>query len=334
MQSDCTSDLNRRDFLKGAGAAAALIATGCATPRVGAALPPAMSPQQLPKPAPGAFRVAHMTDVHLMPQRDSAKGLAQCLTAIHELNPRPDFIFAGGDMVHDALAGERDYVVQMFDLFNSVAKDFDIPMRHCIGNHDIFGWGRKDAGGASAAGDPAYGKAMFQQKLGVEELQYRFEHKGWTFFVVDDVHKGREHAYVGQFDDATMQWLDEGLGGLNGRPAAILAHIPVFSLACLYYRPNVGENLPVPGNLVCLNVAHILRLLEKHRVPLVMTGHIHQNEVLDYQHTRHLGCGAVCANWWRGQNLGSAEGFNVVDFALDGTFTHNYVTYDWQPRAE
>ncbi len=322
--------LSRRDFLKSAAATAALAAAGCSALPAQAAIPPAVAPHDLPPLPQDAFRVVHMTDVHLMPQRQAAEGLHRCIAAIHELSPRPDFIYAGGDMVHNALAGERDYTEKVFDLYNSVVKDCEIPIRYGIGNHDIFGWASKGALAPDAAG---YGKQMFKQKLDLDETQYHFEHKGWTFFVIDDVHRGEENPYVGRFDDATMDWLDRGLGQLEGRPAALLTHIPVFSLACLYWRPSAGETLPVPGNLVCLNVAQILRLLEKHRVPLVMTGHIHQNEVLHYQHTTHLGCGAVCGNWWQGANLGSEEGFNVVDFASDGSFTHHYVDMNWTPEA-
>ena len=54
-------------------------------------------------PASG-FRFAFVTDLHLMKggALRSVQGIAMCLQAVENLNPRPDFILVGGDLVNDA----------------------------------------------------------------------------------------------------------------------------------------------------------------------------------------------------------------------------------------
>lgn len=319
-------ELTRRDFLKAAGLGAAALSAGCA-------LPTSAKAQAGASPAAGAgkqaFRVVHMTDVHMKPELDAAKGLAKCLAKIQELSPRPDFILAGGDMVESAQPGDPEQAKRVYDLFTSVIKDCSLPIKYCVGNHDIYGWGSK---GKLPTTDPLYGKKMFQERLGVEELTYSFEHKGWQFFVVDDLVPGQENPYLGTFDEKTLTFLDQRMTATAARPKAVFTHVPPFSLAVVYYRPPQGENLPIPGNLVCLNAFEIVRLLEKHKVELMAFGHLHQNETIKYQYTTHVGTGAVCGNWWKGPNLGSKEGFNVFDFRPNGTFTQTYMDYGWVAR--
>ncbi|MCC7145293.1 MAG: metallophosphoesterase [Phycisphaeraceae bacterium] len=329
--------LSRREFLKTTGLSAAALAAGCASPLAQAA--PAPDSKRITSGgasggtsggASGGFRIVHMTDVHLKPELEAAKGFAQCLAKIHELSPRPDFILAGGDMVESALPGDPEQAKRVFDLFTSVIKDCDIPIKYCIGNHDIYGWNSK---GKLSPTDPLYGKKMFQERLGVAELTYGFAHKGWQFFVVDDLVQGKENPYLGTFDAKTLDFLDKGLTAAAGKPKAIFTHIPPFSLAVVYYRPPKGEELPIPGNLVCLNAFEVIRLLEKHKVELLGFGHLHQNEKIKYQYTTHVGSGAVCGNWWKGPNLGSKEGFSVFDFQSDGTFEHSYMDYGWVAKG-
>ena len=315
------STISRREFLKIAGVTGAM-AAGC-TISQGSGPAAASS-------GGGAFRIVHMTDMHLKPELNAAKGFARCMKTIQELQPRPDLIVSGGDMIESALPGDEAYSNKMFDLYLNVVKDSDIPIHNCIGNHDIFAWGSK---GAVSPDHPLYGKRMFQQKLGLDKLTYALDHNGWKILIVDDIVQGSENPYLGTFDDATMDWVDKQFAAAAGRPKAIFTHIPVFTLGALYWRPSRGEELPIPGNLVCLNVAHILRLLEKHKVELVVTGHIHQYETHHYQYTTHIGSGAVCGNWWKGVNLGTPEGFTVIDFNADGTVTPQYMDYGWRAEA-
>src|SRR5262245_23463423 len=88
---DCS--VSRRQFLVGGMAAA------------GALLLPSRqlwcAPEKHVEP-PGGFRFVHLTDIHVQPERRADEGFAKCIDAVESLNPKPDFILAGGDLVYDA----------------------------------------------------------------------------------------------------------------------------------------------------------------------------------------------------------------------------------------
>ncbi|MFC2076599.1 Gfo/Idh/MocA family protein [candidate division KSB1 bacterium] len=51
----------------------------------------------------GKFRFVHMTDMHVQPERNGEAGLRAAIKAVNGLNPRPDLVITGGDLVMDAL---------------------------------------------------------------------------------------------------------------------------------------------------------------------------------------------------------------------------------------
>ena len=83
---------------------------------------------------------------------------------------------------------------------------------------------------------------------------------------------------------------------------------------------------------MCRNPGAILKLFEKHRVRLALTGHTHQNERIEYRNTTHVIEAAVAGEWWKGPHIGNPEGFGVFDMNPDGTFSHAYHTYGWKAR--
>jgi Icc protein len=275
------------------------------------------------------MRIVHLSDIHMRPDLGAAKALAKCLEKVHALRPRPALVLTGGDLVHDARNDTRDGAAAKFKLAKSVLKDCDFITRHCIGNHDCFGWGPK----STIAKDHAeYGKKMYQDIIGVDHLNYGSEFGGWHICVVDNIlptHFDDERGYQGGFDEATMDWLDKQFTAAK-RPKLLLTHIPITSAAALgYTNDTTKKHRELPTSLICRNAFEILELLNKHKVELVLTGHLHQRERTKYQHTTHIGQGAVCGQWWKGPNRGSAEGFGVLDIHPNGTFSHEYVTYDW-----
>jgi 3',5'-cyclic-AMP phosphodiesterase len=89
------------------------------------------------------------------------------------------------------------------------------------------------------------------------------------------------------------------------------------------------SEIPVQTENVCRNPGPILKLLREQQVNLVLTGHQHQNETIEFNGTTHIEDGAVCGAWWKGPHLGNPEGFGVIDVKADGTFEHQYQTYGW-----
>ena len=126
-----------------------------------AILPSTATAKTRAKPRP--FRVAHLTDPHVMPERRAGEGFAQCLAACQAHNP--DLILLGGDLVMDAFAVDFSRVQAQWSVFKRVlAAGASAPVEACLGNHDVWGWG--DA--AKYEGEPGFGKRIALDALGLE----------------------------------------------------------------------------------------------------------------------------------------------------------------------
>src|SRR5262245_529099 len=69
------------------------------------------------------FRFAHMTDMHVKPERGSPDGFAKALQSLAQLNPAPQFIITGGDHVMDALLQKRERTDTQWDLYLKVLRE-------------------------------------------------------------------------------------------------------------------------------------------------------------------------------------------------------------------
>ena len=316
--------ITRRHFMRGAAAAgAAALLPGCG------ALSGGSRGAAAPKGEP--IRFAHLSDIHIMPEKRGVEGFAQCLQRVHAIKPRPRFILTGGDLAHDARNADPQRANRLYDLFHRVMRDSDIPFRHCVGNHDCFGWGPRSP---IDPGHEDYGKKLFRDRMELDELTYAFDVGRWRVCVVDNILPTRfdgKRGYQGGFTEEAIDFVDRQFRTAADRPKLICTHIPIVSATALSYSEDVeGKLRPMPTSLVTRNSKAILALLERHRVELILTGHLHQSERVAYQHTTHIGQGAVCGQWWRGPNAGTAEGFGVVDLWPDGQWRHGYETFGWE----
>lgn len=285
------------------------------------------------EPASSSFRIAHLTDMHVQPELRADEGFRKCMAAVHELKPRPDLILTGGDLVMDSLATAEPRVKKLFDIYTSICRDSDIPIRNCIGNHDVFGW---SSGGKVTADHPQYGKKMVQERLDLPKTTYGFDHKSWHICMVDDILPKKDaEGYEGGVSDEDLAWLDADLTAAGDKPKLLVTHIPIISV--VVYRAvdvRAETEFTMKKGAICSNPGPILALLRKHKVQLVLAGHLHDNEVIRYEHTTHVGEGAVSGAWWKGPQRLSPEGFGVVDLRADGTFEHAYHTYGWKAEAK
>src|SRR5687767_1706779 len=97
--------LSRRAWLSRVGVgtgAAVVLAAGVPGVRTAAAAPAAPAGQRR-----RALRVAHLTDVHVQPERGADKGLAACLHHVQAQPDKPDLILTGGDHIMDAMAKDK-----------------------------------------------------------------------------------------------------------------------------------------------------------------------------------------------------------------------------------
>lgn len=42
----------------------------------------------------------------------------------------------------------------------------------------------------------------------------------------------------------------------------------------------------------------------------------------------------MSGNWWKGAHHGVPEGYGAIDLYDDGSFDHEYVTYNWNAKPD
>ncbi len=277
-------------------------------------------------PKPKKLRLVHLTDLHIQPEMGATDGVNLAIQRILALSPRPDFIICGGDHVMDALCVDSARAELQFDLFNEAMKPLDMPVVSVVGNHDVFGWGNK----CCLAGDPLYGKAMFEEKV-LRTSSYRsFDRGGYHFVLLDSIQAGKKRSWRSVIDDDQLNWLANDLASVGNRPTIVTTHVPILTA----YTQYTSGTMARPNDwIITANGREVQQLLSKHNVKAVLQGHTHVLESVHYMHTRYITSGSVCGNWWRGPHLGvHQEGFLVCD--LDGEdFKPQYIPYGWKARV-
>lgn len=301
--------LDRRDFLKTlavAGAAAAV--PGIISPAASAST---VSPA-------GSFDFVFFTDTHIEPELNAPQGCDMCFRKISAL--KPDFAIMGGDHVYDAAGVGAPRATQVFDLYKRAQQKLDMPLHHAIGNHDIFGVIAKSG---VAPTDPAYGKKMYEDRLGRTFLS--FDYKGYHFVVLDSIQPTADRLWEARVDDAQLRWLRDDLGKLAPRaPVIVTIHCPLVTAFATYAQVVTADRRY--NTLTVANAPDVLDAFDKANVLAVLQGHTHINEIVNYKNTQYITSGAVCGNWWHGPRMGTPEGFTVVSLR-EGKVSTRYETY-------
>ena len=254
----------------------------------------------------------------------------RCLTAVMQLDPQPDLILTGGDLVMDAFEQDVPRARSLFTLLRKVFDDHaGVPVYHCIGNHDVFAWGAEGVD----SGHPQYGKKMVSEYLELKNRYYRFDHKGWRFYVLDDIQPAPDNFYQAYIDEPQMAWLEEELRiKPPAMPAAAVCHIPILTVTVFGRRYEQGDRR-IPANEMCRDVHRLVGLFAKHNVRLALSGHLHQLDRVEYRGVTFICDGAVSGAWWKGQHRGFEEGFGVLDLQTDGSVGHRYFDYGWKAQV-
>lgn len=278
------------------------------------------------------LRVAHLTDVHIQPKGPSAKGLEKALHSVQSLNPRPDVLFNGGDAIFDSLSRDKAATRAQYDLWNKVLKSENVlPVVHCIGNHDVWGWNKKKE--KDITEDKRYGKQWVLEEFGLQKRYYSFDRGGWHFIVLDSTHYHPNFPYAARLDEQQMDWLHKELQAVPATtPVAVLSHIPLLSF-CNQIFSGAKRHEPAKLETALRAYMHqdayeIKNLFDKYKnVKLSLAGHLHMQEELTFSGVKYLVNGAVSGDWWRGDFHGFKPAYAVVDFYADGTSSHQWITY-------
>ncbi len=318
--------LTRREILAG-GTAAGVVAmtTGCTTlaKSDATALPNSNRRKVL--------TIAHLTDIHVQPERNAQAGMAMALHHAQSHPAKPDLIMIGGDCIMDALNQNRDRVAAQWKIWEETMRnECSLPVTNCIGNHDVWGWNK---GASKTTGDePEYGKAWAMQALGLDRRYYSYDQAGWHFIVLDSTHSDGGSSYTAKLDEEQFAWLEADLKATPAStPVLILSHIPIFA-ACPYFDGDNEKsgNWVVPGAWMHIDARRLKDLFNRHpNVKTSLSGHIHLVDRVDYLGVKYFCNGAVCAGWWGGPYQEFYNGYGLVELFDDGSVENEFVRFDW-----
>jgi Icc protein len=284
-------DMNRRNFLRGTGIAAA----GCA---LGAMRAPAQERASQGALSSGSFTFAFFTDVHIEPEMDAPQGTELAMEVINTSDA--EFAICGGDHVFDALKSHKDRILDQYELYVAAENALRMPVWHVLGNHDVAGL---ESG--MSHHDPIFGKALFQKVFNTPTF-YSFQHKGVNFIVLDSIMvKGRN--WEPAIDITQAAWLERVLQATKGTPSIVISHVPL-ATSMASYGPGSNSKIYQP----VLNASYIIPMLEYYDVIALLQGHTHISETVHRLGIHYVTGGAVCGNWWKGAQYGDREGVTFV----------------------
>ncbi|MFN8299635.1 MAG: metallophosphoesterase [Chitinophagales bacterium] len=273
------------------------------------------------------LRVAHLTDIHIKNERAAEYGMAAALHAVNSMADKPDFIINGGDAIMNAASLTRDVVKDQWNCFHRIFQNENsLPLYHCIGNHDLYGWLLPSA-------DHAEAKKWAKDEYQLTKSYYAFERAGWKFIVLDSIH-GRKSVpgYFGKLDDEQMLWLKQEL---EGTPATthvcVVSHIPILAICCLFDNDVTSTGkLKISENNMHYDSDELARLFYSHgNVRACLSGHIHLIDYVNYLGTEYFCNGAVAGEWWKGKHQQFDPAFCVMNLFEDGTVTREVNYYKW-----
>lgn len=285
-----------------------------------------------------SLRVAHLTDVHVQPERDGGDGLTACLHHIQSQKDTPSLILNTGDSVMDSFGKDQARTDLQWSLWQKVSKgENSLPMQSCLGNHDIWGWNKKKS--KTLGTEALWGKQRGLDALGLAKPYHSFDRDDWHFVMLDSVVPFDTAGYRAKLDEEQFDWLASDLAANAGKHTIVASHIPIFSPAGVLR--SCGESKATPGALESSGGATHLDMRRLHELFLrsgnvraCLSGHLHLIDRAEFCGVTYLSNPAVSGNWWKGKHLGRfGEMYTVLDLYDDGTFDVDYVEYGWKART-
>lgn len=267
------------------------------------------------------LRFAHLTDIHVKEGIIPESGMAKALQAVNSLKDKPLFIINGGDSIMDSLEANKEVTQLQWTIFKRILKDNNkLPIHHCIGNHDIWGWFSKIPGLET---DPLYGKNWVVETLQMPERYYSFQKDKWHFVVLDSTQLNPLGGYIAKIDDEQFVWLKETLTAIpKDNHICIVSHIPILSIcAGLFFEKNEpnGDRL-LKRNLMHTDFMQLKELFIQHpNIRLGISGHIHLQDEIEYLGIKYYCNGAVSGKWWNGNFYEFEPAYAVMELFDDGS---------------
>ncbi len=277
------------------------------------------------------FSFIFMTDIHYQTKRGANEAFQIAIDSANQTNA--DFVLTGGDLVYDVLRGNYKKSEELFIGYKEAVKGFNMPVYHCIGNHELFAIYEESPEDST---HPDYKYGMFERHLG--KTYYSFDHKGWHFIVLNSIDVvGKK--YIGMVHKEQLDWLRQDLAKVDKKtPIAIAMHIPLVSTYReIYPKKPITE---VPNNIWIYNRKEVLDAFKDHNLKLALQGHMHWIEDLNIQNrTRFITGGSIAGrpSWRRVDDRGDGIYYNEEGFMLINVkgeeIDWEYIDIGWKARA-
>lgn len=160
---------------------------------------------------------------------------------------KPNALLASGDLAYDSSETWYRFLMAQFRRLEAMG----IPVIACPGNHERGGWSR------------------YLENFG-PHTTHRVDLGPFAILSLDSAH-GRDRLTPSQF-----QWFREQLDALNGRVPLVQLHHPIFPPGAAIQ----GDGEKSGGPLFGFRDGFVRLCLER-QVPIVLTGHWHQDAVFD-----------------------------------------------------
>ena len=122
------------------------------------------------------------------------------------------------------------------------------------------------------------------------------------------------------------EWLKTDLAKVGkNRPVVVVSHFPFLSIGSQIMK---GATQGMTENSIITNSNEIREILESNNVKLVLQGHLHFLEDIQYKGIHYITGGAVCAQWWNGPRFGMEEGFVQIKSHVAIIFHGNTLILD------
>lgn len=271
------------------------------------------------------FRIAHITDVHMMPLIGAAKGFEKCLHHIQSLQHKPDLIINSGDSVMDAHRSGIGVAKKQWSLWNSVIEhELSIPIVQSLGNHDIYMKEETPQGLYD-------GKKWALDELKTDKTYYAKDLGNWQLISLDSIQSNQEGQwYTGRIDEEQMDWLKNELAIVpKSKPILIVSHIPILS-ACIFFDGDRFEKnqWSIPGRWMHEDALQLKNLFAQYtNIKLAISGHIHLLDRVEYNGITYCCNGAVSGAWWSGPYQETQPGYALIDLYPNGEFKNQYINY-------
>jgi 3',5'-cyclic-AMP phosphodiesterase len=274
-------------------------------------------------------RLAHLTDIHVKPGIIPETGMAKALQHVQQLEKPVDFIVNGGDAIMDALEADKANTAAQFNLFTSILqKENSLPIYHCIGNHDVWGWFVKED---RPEGEKQYGKLWVQEAFAMPGRYYSFSKGAWHFIVLDSTQLNPAGGYIGKIDEKQLDWLKKELAAVPvGKFTCIISHIPILSICAglFFNKTEANGDLLIKRNLMHTDFLQLKKLFAEHpHIKACISGHIHLRDEVEYLGIKYYCNNAVSGNWWKGAFQEFEPAYSIMEFFDDGSSQRTVVKY-------